>query len=221
MPSINLKRPDNTGANAQVKAFADFCPYCHKHQKAQIEEAYQTAINTIKIVYRCTNTDCNEIFVGNYQREGNREFEFFYNETGIAKSEDFGEEVENISEKFVQIYNEAIEAESHNLEEISGVGFRKALEFLMKDYCMLLHPEEKEKIIKMTLAGVIKTYVEDPSIKSISQRAVWLGNDETHYYRKWEGKTVEDVKKLIELTVYWIKMERLTNSILSEMPDGK
>ena len=119
------------------------------------------------------------------------------------------------------IYNEAIEAESHNLEEISGVGFRKALEFLMKDYCMLLHPEEKEKIIKMTLAGVIKTYVEDPSIKSISQRAVWLGNDETHYYRKWEGKTVEDVKKLIELTVYWIKMERLTNSILSEMPDGK
>lgn len=219
MPAINVKMANNETANAQVVAVADYCPYCHKHQKPQIEQGFMTEKNSIKIVYRCTNTDCNEIFVSTYQRRDDGFFEFRWNETGIPKSEDFGDEIEKISGKFVQIYNEAIEAESHNLEEISGVGFRKALEFLMKDYCIQLHPDDKEKIIKMTLANVIKTYVKDVNIKSIAQRAVWLGNDETHYYRKWEGKTVEDVKNLIELTVYWIKMERLTNSIISEMSE--
>jgi hypothetical protein len=49
-------------------------------------------------------------------------------------------------------------------------------------------------------------------------RAVWIGNDVTHYIRKWEGKNLEDLKKLIELTVHWIEMEALSKSFEDEMP---
>lgn len=71
----------------------------------------------------------------------------------------------------------------------------------------------------MQLGNCIKSYVDDSRIKTVAQRAVWLGNDETHYIRKWEGKNLNDLKKLIELTVHWIEMERLTESFKEEMPE--
>jgi hypothetical protein len=55
----------------------------------------------------------------------------------------------------------------------------------------------------------------------VAKRAVWLGNDETHYERLWEGKTIEDLKRLIDLTVHWIAMEIDTEDALKEMPEGK
>ena len=67
----------------------------------------------------------------------------------------------------------------------------------------------------------INDYVNDTRIKSVAKRAVWLGNDETHYIRKWEGKNLEDMKKLIDLTVHWIEMEKLTESFEDDMPDGR
>jgi len=38
-----------------------------------------------------------------------------------------------------------------DLKEICGVGYRKALEFLIKDYVILNHDDEKEKIEKNSL----------------------------------------------------------------------
>lgn len=40
----------------------------------------------------------------------------------------------------------------------------------------------------------------------MAERATWLGNDETHYVRKWENKDLKDLKNLIDLTVYFISM---------------
>ena len=40
--------------------------------------------------------------------------------------------------------------------------------------------------------------------------ATWLGKDETHYVRIWNDKDIEDLKMLMQLTVYWISRELLT-----------
>ncbi|WBX72977.1 DUF4145 domain-containing protein [Tenacibaculum pacificus] len=119
----------------------------------------------------------------------------------------------------MKIYNEAYSAEQQNLKEICGVGYRKALEFLIKDYVILNNKEKEDKILKMGLGNCIKDLVTDDRVKSVSKRAVWLGNDETHYVRRWETKNLEDLKKLISLTVHWIEMEKLTESFETEMPE--
>jgi predicted PilT family ATPase len=93
------------------------------------------------------------------------------------------------------------------------------LEFLIKDYSIEKNPEDSEKIEKVLLAKVIEKYVDDVRIKTVSKRAVWIGNDETHYIRKWEGKNLEDLKKLIDLTIHWIEMETLTSSFAIDMPE--
>jgi hypothetical protein len=55
----------------------------------------------------------------------------------------------------------------------------------------------------------------------MAARAAWLGNDETHYGRKWEGKDLTDLKKLISLTLNWIQAEELTQDVIADMPEGK
>jgi hypothetical protein len=62
---------------------------------------------------------------------------------------------------------------------------------------------------------------EAARVKQMARRAAWLGNDETHYSRKWEDKDLHDLKKVLELTMDWISMEELTKSVIAEMPEGK
>ena len=47
--------------------------------------------------------------------------------------------------KFADIYFESLKAEKLGLSEIAGMGFRKAVEFLVKDWAIHLKPSDREK----------------------------------------------------------------------------
>ena len=65
---------------------------------------------------------------------------------------------------------------------------------------------------------VINSYMKEaPKVKSCAEKAVWLGNDETHYERKWENKDINDLKLLIKLTLHHIEAEILTEKFEAEM----
>jgi len=122
-----------------------------------------------------------------------------------------------VSPSFVDIYAQASAAEDWGLNQICGPGYRKALEFLVKDYCLSSKPEHEKEIRKTLLGSCIKEYIEDSNVKECAKRATWLGNDETHYLRKWEAKDVKDLKTLIRLTGNWIENNVLTKRYLEEM----
>ena len=69
----------------------------------------------------------------------------------------------------------------------------------------------------MLLGKCISDFVEDNRIKETAKRAVWLGNDHTHYIKKWEGKDLNDLKLLIKLSVNWIESELMTEQFVSDM----
>jgi hypothetical protein len=132
-------------------------------------------------------------------------------------------ELQKISPDFCAIYDEAHKAEQLGLSLICGPGYRKSLEFLIKDYLISLQTEDESKrdIAHSPLMGVINKYVSDKRMLTTAQRATWLGNDETHYVRKWEDKELQDMKNLIKLTCYWIQSEHLTSEAVANMPEGK
>lgn len=137
-------------------------------------------------------------------------------------SEPFSPIIQDLSAQFVKIYNEAFCAEQMRLMEICGVGYRKALEFLIKDYVIQGKPQiDQEAIKKMQLMQCIESFVENDNIKKVAKRAVWLGNDETHYVKKWEEKDVQDLKGLIRLTIWWIEQTTETERLLEDMPGGR
>ncbi len=209
---------NSNSGHIQINTLPDECPFCHNSISPNIIAGYKGKQRS-EIFLSCPNSSCKRSFIGYYSYvHGSWSYD---HETTIGNliTKDFNQAILDISPSFIQIYNESFSAEQQNLKEICGVGYRKALEFLIKDYVILRNEDQKDKILKMQLANCIKDYVNDDRIKTVAKRAVWLGNDETHYVKKWEMKNLEDLKKLIELTVHWIEMEKLTESFTEEMPE--
>jgi hypothetical protein len=138
------------------------------------------------------------------------------------KEEEFDEPIKRVSMNFVRIYNQAKEAEERGLKDICGIGYRKALEFLIKDYLIEINREKAEAIKKNhSLEQVINTYVTDHKIRFLTQRATWLGNDHAHYMKKWGDKEVEDLKNLIKASLHWISAEKVLEFYQEDMKDKR
>ena len=195
----------------------DECPFCH-NKITPINIYGFNNESTFDAFVVCPNSKCKKTFIAYYNHANNPSFLNIVSQGNLIGKE-FNEVIEKISTSFITIYNQSFFAEQQNLTEICGVGYRKALEFLIKDYIIYNDPTLTEKVEKKLLGACINEYVNDEKIKAVSKRAAWLGNDETHYVRKWEGKNLMDLKKLIDLTVHWIEMEDLTKSFEEEMPE--
>lgn len=122
----------------------------------------------------------------------------------VKKNEEtnFPDQISSISPRFVSIYSQSYQAERKGLDELTGMGYRKALEFLVKDYAIYKFPNQKEQIMKHSLQSAMKT-VDTHEIKVLGQVSAKIGNDETHYYRKHEWK-ISELKNYIESIVFFI-----------------
>lgn len=206
----------------------NMCPICHTTISAKIVSASSELVelhHQLRVVYQCPNAKCLELFIGSYIGHTGGQGKIRCNLIGVEplsfEKVKFSEEINNLSPTFGVVYNQALEAEGRNLNEICGMGYRKAFEFLVKDFAIKYNPEQEEQIKTKLLGPCIKDYILDPRIKDLAERAAWLGNDETHYVRKWEGKDVGHLKQLIELVRLKIEQELLYEKFLTDMPGGK
>ncbi|RJQ24752.1 DUF4145 domain-containing protein [Candidatus Parcubacteria bacterium] len=131
--------------------------------------------------------------------------------------EKFPESITSISSQFEAIYNQSKISEENGLHLIAGPGYRKELEFLVKDYLIRSDSKNEEKIKKELLGTAIKR-IKEKRIEACASRAAWLGNDETHYVRKWEDKDLEDLKNLIKMVVDWIDLVERSDEYEAAMP---
>ena len=131
----------------------------------------------------------------------------------------FSENIKALSPKFVEIYHQAEVAESNNLSEICGIGYRKALEFLVKDFIISQNPDHESDVKKQRLSDCISSYIDNPRIKSVSTASAWIGNDETHYIRKHEDYGLKELKVFIMAVVSYIDTElsvQAANDLISQ-----
>ena len=209
MATINI--PAIGGGTHRVDQATIECPYCHSN----IVPEY-LAYHNYTVFAECPNTKCRKHLVLLEQPSYN----FVEVQKGYSPSSKvFSDTINTISAEFQTIYNEAFYAEQLGLNQICGVGYRKSLEFLIKDYLISNTEDEavKERIKNKFLSNCIQEDIVDNNIKNVAKRAVWLGNDETHYVRKWADKDVSNLKHLIDLTVRWIENEVETKKIIDEM----
>ena len=133
-----------------------------------------------------------------------------YSEPNRIANREFDKCIINISVQFPIIYNQSNAAESLGLDEIAGLGYRKALEFLIKDLAIQEHPEELEEIKQMPLSLCINKYIDDKKIKTLAIKSAWIGNDEAHYLKKHENRDISDMKNFIDAILSYIKILDVT-----------
>ncbi len=203
-----------------VCEYPNKCPICNSSiSPDKISETLNKNINLISILFTCPA--CGKGFVSHYiYSESNLEVHNGYDYYRIdlidsfpkfPKQIHFDDYIENISSSFTEIYNQAVSAESHELNQISGIGYRKALEFLIKDYCIYRNNDKESEIKSMLLSQVITTYIDSPKIQNLAKASAWIGNDETHYVKKFEDKDINDLKKFINATVAFITYELISD----------
>ena len=170
-------------------------------------------------MFRCPDEACKSLFIAYYDfDEGPDEIKFKQFRPNVPLKEPLSENISNMSPQFILVYNEALEAMELGLTQIAGPGFRKAFEFLIKDYGKSVTKDtEHEKIEKTFSGNVVEETISDPRIQALAKRALWLGNDETHYLKKWKDHNLQDLISLIKLTLYWIEMEKLSENYTSDM----
>ncbi len=167
----------------------------------------ETYTDYVIITYACPG--CNNFFFSSYSAYNVKEgyinkLEYIKTEPCQYRKRIFDKKISELSPRYCEIYNQAAESESYNLKEICGMGYRKALEILIKDYIIKFKDSDADSIGKMNLSDCIKNYINDEQLKTLAMGAVWIGNDFTHYIRKWENRDIEDLKKyltLIELLI--------------------
>lgn len=151
------------------------------------------------LLFRCSRSACKKYFAVEYI------FTSISKLCSIAKYSyrppikvKLPENIEKVSPVFVEIYSQATVAESEALNQIAGVGYRKAAEFLIKDYTISKNKDDEEKIKAIMLGQVIAEYLNDfPKIQALAKSVAWIGNDETHYVRRHDDKDIQDLKKFI------------------------
>lgn len=208
------------------------CPHCENHVSPTLIERggfYDESMNFDMETYilKCNRYNCGryymiDVWLGNtYGTYGKSQV------VDSIKYPNFptdlkDEIINNISPDFIEIYNESIAAESAKLLKICGGGFRKAIEFLIKDYIIYLNKKDETFDVKNIKSSVkimklISTYINDVQIKAVAEKIFWIGNDEVHYERKWKSKDIQDMKNLIEILTYKIKMEASYEKYMLEM----
>lgn len=230
MSTLKVKINDLTEYGDQqisLDAAPNVCPFCHH----KIHPIFQCGIvkgtdvgRKAECVFQCPNYDCRRLFIGYYDFENPTGKHWIYALKAVSRGTvrylPIDEIITKMSPAYEEIFNQASAAEQMGLNLICGVGYRKALEFLIKDYLMEKSDSAaaREKLQTKALGNCIKENITDDKVKKAAERATWLGNDETHYTRKWEGKDLSDLKTLIQLTIHWIITEKLTEGLEQDMP---
>ena len=203
---VNYDNWDSAKVNVTV---TDICPNCGKGIEPVLKTTsfYKDEHSHILFLTLFCNSckyawvdsydylpDCGEAFPHNLH---------FYKEL----PSEFPKEISELSPQGVKTYIQSLQAEADGYDTLVGIGLRKSLEFIIKDYLIHRLPEKADEIKRKPLGSVIKDYINDQILQKLAQATAWIGNDETHYVRKHTGKDLKDLKNFLKATIRFIEYQ--------------
>ncbi len=203
------------------------CPLCHFSIKSHpIWGCFSTHRNllghaefSVNILFQCPH--CQRVFLAQYSANyrGDTFSTFALNNLSpsLPAKQNLSASIRDISPMFAEAFSQSSRAESENLTEVAGCGYRKSVEYLVKDYLCHKFPDQSEEIKSEFLGNAIQR-IKDPRIKTLAQRTVWIGNDETHYIKKHEALDIADMKRFITAMLHYIDAELALEEALSIEP---
>lgn len=107
--------------------------------------------------------------------------------------------LENISPRFVDMYNQALLCEHNQHFDLSSIGYRAALEILVKDFAINTLNKDSVEVKKHSLYTAIKEYLNCSDLIKSADVVRILGNDYAHYERKYPEHDFDVLKSYMDI----------------------
>lgn len=170
----------------------EHCPFCG--HDVSLNRVFSCQSKTGRVyVCLCPRTECQAVF---FIRWANGNFTVYPSEANMDK---ISSEIYTVSPDFYEAYKQSSIAENSGLSMICGMGYRRAAEYLVKDYLVAFADldKSKEEIYKMSFSSAI-SMLPEPQLIDIAKASAWLGNDEAHTFRKWTNYDIQKLKSFIQ-----------------------
>ncbi|WP_426462380.1 hypothetical protein [Staphylococcus equorum] len=202
----------NTYGRYEVE-LSNYCPWCKSKISPVIFSS--TPVDTsnkelpISLTLQCPS--CNKHFLQTYRPiikpNGSISELRMDNDKPMPETLfEYPSEIDEISSEFNNIIIQSSNAEALGYDHLAGIGYRKAIEFLVKDYLIKCKDADEDKISTKQLGQCISD-IDDIRINNLARAATWIGNDETHYVRKHIDKDVQDLKKFLHALTALVSLE--------------
>lgn len=169
-----------------------------------IENGDDESLNKIFLLNHCPS--CDECFISKhlFDEECSDGYLFSSAAPVMVSDIEFSERISELSPDFVSIYNDSALAESLDLHTICGMGYRKAMEFLIKDYSVYKNPGYREEISRLPVGQCIERYITDERLRALAKASSWVGNDQAHYEKRHGSYDTANLKIFINAFVTFI-----------------
>lgn len=184
------------------------CPYCGIGTDATRIDVKAFSITDgliADVTYKCTS--CDKIFHVSYKKMKDEEIFIPYSVFPNFQGKEFSKEIQNVSPRFIKLYNQAYKAEYDTNYELAGCGYRNALEVLIKDFAINILGEKKEDVVKYKLYKAIELYLKDVDMSNCADVVRILGNDNTHYERDYENIDFDVLKQYLNIFIEMIEVQ--------------
>ncbi|MSA02943.1 DUF4145 domain-containing protein [Lactonifactor sp. BIOML-A3] len=125
----------------------------------------------------------------------------------------------NISERFINMYNQSLQAEFVENIELAAIGYRSALEILVKDFAVIELNKTHDEVVKKSLCSAIGEYLAQPELVQTADVIRILGNDYTHYQRKYPEHDFTLLKGYMEIFIKQIEVQYMVKHPPVARPD--
>lgn len=187
------------------------CPHCHKEMlptivsKSEITKSGNQKV--FALLLRCHI--CSSFYAAEYiysNRSGNINQTLVPYHYSPTVDLDIPSNIKEISENFESIYTQSETAYQLNLKQIAGMGYRKSIEFLIKDFLIFLNPKDTDKILKLTLDNAI-SQIDNEKLQNLARMTNYLANDQVHIRTLHPTKDIDDLRDFLKNLVLLISFE--------------
>lgn len=177
------------------------CPICGAYVEGiRSESKHFSEIGNANmgfVKYRCPH--CKKAYIVAYEYDAQAKATtfrgFFPTMTEVLESE----LLIKLSPGFENYFNQATRSEKAGDLELAAIGFRTALECLVKDYAITELHKDREEVVQKKLFGAIGEYLGERDLIAAADVVRILGNDYTHYERKYPEHDFALLKSYLQI----------------------